>query len=188
MPMPVKLTETEIPGVLLAETGIARDDRGFFTEVYSKNVWDKAGFKESFVQDNLSMSAKGTLRGMHYQLNPHGMGKLVRVVAGSVFDVAVDLRTGSPTFGKWVGRTLSADNGLAMWVPIGFAHGFIALDDDTLVMYKCTGTHNPEAERSLSYKDPEVGIQWPMEPSIVTKRDAEAPGLTDAEYNFMFEQ
>jgi len=187
MPMSVKLTETEIPGVLVIETGIARDDRGFFTEIYSEKVWEEAGFKESFVQDNLSMSAKGTLRGMHYQLDPYGMGKLVRVVSGSVFDVAVDLRRGSPTFGKWVGRTLSEGNGLAMWVPIGFAHGFIALEDDALVLYKCTGMHTPDAERSLSYKDPEIGIEWPIEVTIVTKRDEEAPGLRDAEHNFVFE-
>ncbi len=186
MPMSVKLTETEIPSVLVVETGIARDERGFFTEIYSEKVWEEVGFKESFVQDNLSMSAKGTLRGMHYQLDPYGMGKLVRVVCGSVFDVAVDLRSGSPTFGKWVGRTLTAENGLAMWVPIGFAHGFIALEEDALVLYKCTGLHTPDAERSLSYEDPEVGIEWPIEPTIVARRDAEAPGLRDAEYNFVF--
>jgi dTDP-4-dehydrorhamnose 3,5-epimerase len=104
-----------------------------------------------------------------------------------VFDVAVDLRRGSPSFGKWVGRTLSAENGLAMWVPIGFAHGFIALEHDALVLYKCTGMHSPDAERSLSYDDAEVGIEWPMEPTIVTKRDAEAPGLRDVECNFVFE-
>jgi dTDP-4-dehydrorhamnose 3,5-epimerase len=187
MPMPVKFTETEIPGILVVETGVARDDRGFLTEVYSEKVWEKAGFNEPFVQDNLSMSARGTVRGMHYQLNPYGMGKLVRVVSGSVFDVAVDLREGSPTFGRWIGRTLSAENGLALWVPIGFAHGFIALEDNALVLYKCTGVHTPEAERSLSYRDPEVGIEWPIEPTIITNRDAEAPGLREAEYNFTFD-
>ena len=187
MPMPVAFAETEIPGVLVAETGIFRDHRGFFTETYSRKVWEDAGFKESFVQDNLSMSAKGTLRGMHYQLNPHGMGKLVRAVSGSVFDAAVDLREGSPTFGKWVGRTLSAENGLALWVPIGFAHGFVALEDDTLVSYKCTGMHTPEAERSLLYDDPDVRIAWPLEPTIISTKDAAAPSLKDAEYNFTFD-
>ena len=186
MPMSVKFVETEIPDVLVAETGISRDRRGFFTETYSEKVWEEAGFKETFVQDNLSMSAKGVLRGMHYQVNPHGMGKLVRAVAGSVFDVAVDLRRGSPTFAKWVGRTLSGENGLALWVPVGFAHGFVALEDDTLVSYKCTCMHTPEAERSLSYKDPEVGIKWPLEPTIISDKDRKAPGLKDAEYYFTF--
>ena len=187
MPMPATFAETEIPGVLVVETGIFRDHRGFFTETYSKKVWEDAGFKESFVQDNLSLSAKGTLRGMHYQLNPHGMGKLVRVVSGSVFDVAVDLRTGSPAFGKWVGRTLSAENGLALWIPIGFAHGFVALENHTLVSYKCTGMHTPQAERSLLYDDADVRIAWPLEPTIISTKDAAAPSLREAEYNFTFD-
>jgi len=114
MPMPVEISTTEIEGVLVIKTGIFRDERGFFSETYSKNVWAEAGFNEDFVQDNLSKSAKGTLRGMHYQLAAHGMGKLVRAVTGAVFDVAVDLRRGSPTFGKWVGRELSAENGLSL--------------------------------------------------------------------------
>jgi len=187
MPMSVKFTETEIQGVLVCETGLFRDHRGFFSETYSKTIWEEAGFMETFVQDNLSLSARGTLRGMHYQINPNGMGKLVRVLVGSVFDVAVDLRQGSPTFGKWVARTLSSENCLALWVPIGFAHGFVALEDNTLVLYKCSGMHVPEAERSLSYKDPEVGIEWPLEPTLISDKDAAAPGLKEAEYNFTFD-
>jgi dTDP-4-dehydrorhamnose 3,5-epimerase len=184
MPVPVKLVGTEIPDVVVVESRIFRDDRGFFTEIYSKKTWGEAGVSQNFVQDNLSRSAKGTLRGMHYQLNPHGMGKLVRAVTGSIFDVAVDLRDGSPTFGKWVGRTLSGDKGLALWVPVGFAHGFVALEDDTFVVYKCTEIYTPESERSLSYADPEVGIEWPMTPTIISEKDAEAPSLQEAEYNF----
>jgi len=186
MPMPVKFSKTDIPGMLLVEVGCVGDDRGFFSEVYSEAVWRDAGFEERFVQDNLSLSAKGTLRGMHYQLEPHGLGKLVRVVRGSIFDVGVDLRKGSPAFGKWVGRTLSAENRLALWLPVGLAHGFLALEDDTLAYYKSTGHHTPEAERSLSYFDPEVGIAWPCRPTIVSPKDAQAPTIERAEHNFEF--
>ena len=187
MPMPVTLSKTEIDGVLAAKVGLFRDQRGFFTETYSINTWEEQGFHETFVQDNMSLSAKGTLRGMHYQLEPHGMGKLVRAVTGAVFDVAVDLRKGSPTFGQWVGRTLCGENGLALWIPPGFAHGFVALEDQTYVYYKCTAVHTPEAERALSYKDPSVAIAWPLEPAIVSEKDAQAPLLAEAEYNFTYE-
>lgn len=188
MSMPVKFSETEIPDVIEVETGIAGDQRGSFSEAYCKPVWETAGFAETFIQDNLSVSVRGTMRGLHYQLAPYGIGKLVRVLAGSVFDVAVDLRRGSPTFGKWVGRVLSAENRLALWTPVGFGHGMLALEDDTLVWYKCTGRYVPEAERALNYKDAEIGIEWPFEPTVVSARDMAAPGLHEAEYNFMFER
>jgi len=184
--MSVELTKTEIEDVLEVKTGQFDDDRGFFTETYSLPVWTNAGFEGTFVQDNLSKSSKGTLRGLHYQLSTHGMGKLVRVVSGAVFDVAVDLRRGSPSFGKWVGRTLSAENGIALWVPVGFAHGFVALEDDTLVWYKCTGSHAPEAERAVRYSDPNIGVEWPIEPTVVSQKDEDAPLLADAEYDFVY--
>ena len=187
MPMPVTLKKTELPGVLLVECGRAGDSRGFFSEVYSRTMWEGAGFAETFVQDNLSKSAKGTLRGLHYQIEPHGMGKLVRAVTGAVFDVAVDIRRGSPTFGKWVGRILSADNHLALWIPRGFAHGFMALEDGTLFFYKCTTFHAPEAERTILYNDPAIAIQWPLEPTAISPKDQTAPPLAEAEYNFQFE-
>ena len=187
MPMPVEFKQTEIPDVLEVKTGRFDDDRGFFTETYSLPTWSAAGFDGVFVQDNLSLSKKGTLRGMHYQLSTHGMGKLVRAVQGSVFDVAIDLRRGSPTFGKWVGRTLSGEDSTALWVPVGFAHGFVALEDDSYVWYKCTGAHAPEAERSLRYSDPSVGVEWPIEPTIISQKDADAPLLADAEYDFAHE-
>ena len=187
MPMPVEFAKTEMADVLEVKTGLFKDDRGFFTETYSLPVWKAAGFDEIFVQDNLSRSRKGTLRGMHYQLSTHGMGKLVRVVRGAVFDVAVDLRKGSPSFGKWVGRTLSGEDSTALWIPVGFAHGFVALEDDTFVWYKCTGAHAPEAERSLNYRDPEVAIEWLLEPTVISRKDAEAPPLADAEYDFIYE-
>lgn len=184
MPVSAKLVATEIPDVLVVETPVFSDNRGFLLEAYSERAWKEAGVHEKFVQDNLSLSAKGTLRGMHYQINPHGMGKLVRVISGSIFDVAVDLREGSPTFGKWVGRTLSDENRLALWLPVGFAHGFVALEDDTYVWYKCTELYTPEAERSLSHADPEVGIEWPVKPTLISDKDAAAPSLREAEYNF----
>lgn len=186
MPMPIEIRKTEIEDVLEVVTGVARDDRGFFSEAYSKSVWTEAGFSHEFVQDNISLSTKGTLRGLHYQLEPHGMGKLVRVISGSIFDVGVDLRKGSPTFGKWLGRTLTGKSGLTLYLPIGFAHGFLALEDETVVYYKSTALHAPEAERSMSYRDPALGIEWPVKPTLVSEKDAEAPLLKDAEHNFIY--
>ncbi len=186
MPMPVTIHETAIPGALVVETGIARDERGHFTEVYSELTFDQAGFSAHFMQDNLSMSRKGVLRGLHYQINPHAMGKLVRVLQGSVFDVAVDLRQGSPTFGQWIGETLSAENARALWVPEGLAHGFLALEDDTLALYKCTGVHTPEAERAVAYNDPDIGVAWPIEPTLISGKDKAAPLLREAEHNFTY--
>ena len=186
MPMPVEIKETEIQGVLEIRVKVFNDHRGFFTETYNHETWTEKGFDGTFLQDNLSQSCKGTLRGMHYQIEPRPMGKLVRAILGSVFDVAVDLRQGSPTFGQWIGRELSAENGLMLWIPAGFAHGFVALEDGTLVYYKCTGTHAPETERALNYADPEVGIDWPLDPTVISEKDAAAPGLREAEYNFAY--
>lgn len=184
MPMPVKVTPTEIEGVRLIQTGTVRDHRGFFSETYSTEMFAAAGFRETFVQDNLSESKKGTLRGLHYQIAPKSMGKLVRVVRGAIFDVAVDIRRGSPSFGKWVARTLTAEDGVCLWIPVGFAHGFLALADESLVLYKCTAIHAPDAERAVNYADPAIGIVWPIPPTLVTPKDAAAPLLADAEYNF----
>ena len=184
--MPLTISPAELEGVLLIESPLFKDERGYFTELHSVSGHADAGFRESFVQDNLSKSRKGTLRGMHYQIEPHGMGKLVRAVSGAVFDVAVDLRRGSPTFGKWTGHILTGENGLALWVPVGFAHGFLALERDTLVLYKCTAPWNPGAERSLAYDDPEVAIAWPMAPTCISGKDRQAPRLSEAEYNFTY--
>jgi dTDP-4-dehydrorhamnose 3,5-epimerase len=186
MPMPVKVHSTEIPEVVVYETGIARDDRGYFQETYSTPMLAKAGLNASFVQDNVSKSKRGTVRGLHYQLAPFATGKLVRTVRGSIFDVAVDVRRGSPTFGKWVGRTLTEENHLALWIPEGFAHGFMALEDETLVLYKCTVIHTPESERSLHHADPAIGIEWPMAPTLIAPKDAAAPMLAEADYNFVY--
>jgi dTDP-4-dehydrorhamnose 3,5-epimerase len=187
MSIPVEFESTEIEGIQIIKTRLLKDSRGFFTELYVKKAWAESGFAADFVQDNLSLSMKGTLRGMHYQIHPHGMGKLVRCLRGAVYDVAVDLRRGSPTFGRWVGRELSEDNAWAMWVPVGFAHGFIALADNSLVLYKCTGQYAPECERSLNFACPKVGIDWPAAPEIITDKDKQAPMLGDAEYNFEYQ-
>ena len=186
MPMPVTIEPAPLDGLLIVKTGVFQDERGFFSESYSRDMWKAAGFEESFVQDNLSKSRKGTLRGMHYQIQPEGMGKLVRCIQGSVFDVAVDLRQGSPSFGKWFGLELTGENHLALWVPAGFAHGFVALSDDSLVHYKCTGHHAPTYERALNYACPKVGIEWPMAPSVITQKDQDAPMLDDVDTNFVY--
>jgi dTDP-4-dehydrorhamnose 3,5-epimerase len=175
---------TEIEDVLEVRGPVFSDDRGFFCEIHNQRTWAEAGFEQRFVQDNMSLSRRGTLRGMHYQLEPRAMGKYIRVVRGSIFDVAVDLRRGADTFGRWVGRTLSGENHVGMWVPAGFAHGFVALEDETLVYYKCTDTYHPASERSVAYNDPEIGIEWPLTPTVITAKDADAPRLNDAEYNF----
>lgn len=185
MPMPVEFEMTEIKSVLLVKTGRVSDARGYFSEAYAQRVWEEEAFEAEFVQDNLSRSCRGTLRGLHYQIEPEAIGKLVRCLYGRIFDVAVDLREGSDTFGAWVGRELSEENGLSLWVPAGFAHGFLALEDDSLVYYKCTGYHAPEFERALHHACPRIGIQWPEEPTLVSPKDAAAPGLDDADYNFV---
>lgn len=186
MPMPVTIENAPLDGLLIVKTGVFHDDRGFFSESYSRDMWKAAGFELPFVQDNLSKSKKGTLRGMHYQIRPEEMGKLVRCVQGAVFDVAVDLRQGSPSYGKWFGLELSGENHLSLWVPAGFAHGFVALEDNSLVHYKCTAHHAPAYERALNYACPKVGIQWPIEATIVTQKDQDAPMLDDVDTNFAY--
>ncbi|HRK34206.1 MAG TPA: dTDP-4-dehydrorhamnose 3,5-epimerase [Candidatus Hydrogenedentes bacterium] len=184
--MPVKVIPTEIPDVLVIESPVFRDERGYFTEVFSSEGWAALGLPTTFVQDNLSKSVKGTLRGLHYQIEPHAQGKLVHALSGTVYDVAVDLRKGSSTFGKWVGRLLSGGSGLAMWIPAGFAHGFVALEDDSMLFYKCSSPWVRSAERSLAYDDPELKIGWPVVPTIVSPKDADAPRLSTAEFNFSY--
>ena len=157
----MKVTRTEIPDVLVLEPKVFGDARGFFLESYNEKVFREAtGLGVTFVQDNHSRSGKGVLRGMHYQLK-HAQGKLVRVVRGSVFDVAVDVRRSSPTFGKWVGVELSEENHRQFWIPPGFAHGFIVLSDSADFLYKATDYYAPEHERCIAWDDPEIGIVWP---------------------------
>jgi dTDP-4-dehydrorhamnose 3,5-epimerase len=184
--MPVKVVPTEIPEVLIIESPVYRDDRGYFTEVFACKNWADAGLPTEFAQDNLSKSCRGTLRGMHFQIEPYGQGKLVHALAGAVYDVAVDLRVGSPTYGKWVGKELRGGSGVAMWIPAGFAHGFVALEDDSLLFYKCSTAWVKDAERSVAYNDPAIGIEWPIPVTVISPKDEEAPLLAAAECNFTF--
>ncbi|AWW73687.1 dTDP-4-dehydrorhamnose 3,5-epimerase [Erythrobacter sp. KY5] len=155
------IIETEIDGPLIIEPKVFGDERGFFMESWNAETFADAGLDMTFVQDNHSRSQKGVLRGLHFQ-NPGPQGKLVRVVSGAVYDVAVDLRRSSPTFGKWVGVELSAQNKRMFWVPQGFAHGFLTLEDNTDFLYKCDAPYAPQTEHSLAWDDPEVGIDWPI--------------------------
>ncbi|MEO6146126.1 MAG: dTDP-4-dehydrorhamnose 3,5-epimerase [Sulfuriferula sp.] len=172
---------TVIPDVLVLEPKVFGDDRGFFYESYNRRVMSEAGIPDDFVQDNHSRSAKGVLRGLHYQIQ-HSQGKLVRVISGSVFDVAVDLRKSSPTFGKWVGIELSAENKRMAWIPKGFAHGFVVTSDSAEFLYKTTDYWAPQHERSLLWNDPALGIDWPLDgaPTIAAKDAAGLP-LTQCE-------
>jgi dTDP-4-dehydrorhamnose 3,5-epimerase len=172
--MPYTVTPTAIPDVLLLEPKVFSDDRGYFFESYNDRAFQEAtGLQLEFVQDNHSMSTKGVLRGLHYQIR-HPQGKLLRVVQGSVFDVAVDLRKSSPTFGRWTGAVLSAENRRQLWIPPGFAHGFLALSDMAEVLYKITDYWYPEHERTLLWNDPALAIAWPLEgaPQLAPKDEA----------------
>lgn len=176
----MNVVETAIPGVLIIEPRVFGDERGFFMETWNAAAFAAAGLDLTFVQDNHSRSQKGVLRGLHFQ-NPGPQGKLVRVASGAVFDVAVDLRASSPTFGQWVGVELSAANKRMFWVPEGFAHGFLTLEDDTDFLYKCTAPYAPQSEFTLAWNDPAVGIAWPvdgLEP-LVSDKDARGLALAD---------
>lgn len=176
----MNIIECNIPGPLIIEPRVFGDERGFFMESWNAAAFAAAGLDLSFCQDNHSRSQKGVLRGMHFQ-NPGPQGKLVRVVRGAVFDAVVDLRRSSPTYGKWTGVTLSAENKRMFWVPEGFAHGFLTLEDDTDFLYKCTTPYAPQNEASLAWDDPDVGIEWPLdgiEPKLSTK-DADGVRLAD---------
>lgn len=178
----MNILETSIKDLLIIEPRVFGDDRGFFLESWNRKVFAELGLDLDFVQDNHSRSSRGVLRGLHFQ-NPNPQGKLVRVIAGRAWDVAVDLRKSSPTFGKWEGLELSADNKRMFWVPPGFAHGFVALEDGTDFVYKCTEYYDPANEHSLLWNDPAVGIDWPLEglkPQLSPK-DAEAKTLAEIE-------
>jgi len=174
----VKVLQTALDGVVIIEPQRFEDERGFLMETYHRRRYADIGISPDFVQDNLSRSAKGILRGLHYQL-PHSQGKLVQVLRGAVFDVAVDIRRGSPNFGKWTGIELSEENRCQLWVPPGFAHGFVSLMDDTDFIYKCTDTYAPEAECAIRWNDPKIGIAWPISEPSLSNKDAVAPFLHD---------
>jgi dTDP-4-dehydrorhamnose 3,5-epimerase len=179
----MKVTPLAIPDVLLIEPQVFGDDRGFFFESFNQNQFEEAtGLKINFVQDNHSKSLKGVLRGLHYQLPPKSQGKLVRVIQGEVFDVAVDLRQSSPTFGKWVSEVLSADNKKQLWIPEGFAHGFLTLSDTAVFLYKTTEYYAPAFERCILWDDPTLAIDWKLSdaPNLSSK-DRVGKFLFDAE-------
>ncbi|CAB5521656.1 dTDP-4-dehydrorhamnose 3,5-epimerase [Stutzerimonas stutzeri] len=178
----MKIIETSIPDVLIIEPKVFGDERGFFYESFNAAAFEAAtGLQRQFVQDNHSKSQRGVLRGLHYQIQ-QPQGKLVRVVAGEVFDVAVDLRKSSPSFGRWVGTHLSAQNQRQLWIPEGFAHGFVVLSESAEFLYKTTDYYAPEHERSLLWNDPELGIEWPFdEPPQLSAKDQAGKCLSDAE-------
>lgn len=176
----MKVTPTELPEVLLLEPKVHGDERGFFFESYNRRTLAEAGLDADFVQDNHSRSARGVLRGLHYQIE-HAQGKLVRVVAGEVFDVAVDLRRSSPRFGRWSAAMLSAENRHMMWIPPGFAHGFLVVSDAAEFLYKTTDYWYPQHERTLLWSDPALGIEWPLSGApIVAAKDAAGRTLAQA--------
>lgn len=178
----MNVIETALPGVMLIEPKVFGDDRGFFLETWNAASFAAAGLDLTFVQDNHSRSAKGVLRGLHYQLGTP-QGKLVRVTSGAVFDVAVDIRRSSPHFGQWVGYELSDSNKRMLWVPPGFAHGFCVLSDSADFLYKCTTLYNPPTDRGIRWNDPAIGIDWPLGDIVpqLSGKDAVAPLLADAE-------
>ncbi|MBN1466313.1 dTDP-4-dehydrorhamnose 3,5-epimerase [candidate division KSB1 bacterium] len=184
----MKFIPTEIPELILIEPKVLGDSRGYFMETYREPLFQANGIKEKFVQDNMSRSVRGTLRGLHYQLDPHAQGKLVRVLRGAVYDVAVDIRRGSPAFGKWIGVELSEENKLSLWIPAGFAHGFYVLSDIAEFTYKCTAIYTPHAERGIVWNDPDINIKWPIvgDDVVLSEKDKSNPLLQDADYNFIY--
>ena len=177
----MNIIDTAIPGPVIIEPRVLGDERGFFMETWNEAGFAAAGLDMAFVQDNHSHSQKGVLRGLHFQ-NPGAQGKLVRVARGAVFDVAVDLRRSSATFGKWVGVELSAANKRMFWVPEGFAHGFVTLEDNTDFLYKCTAPYAPQSEYTLAWDDPAVGVEWPLAglDPIISAKDKVGLALADA--------
>lgn len=179
-----KFNKTDIEGVYIIESQVFGDNRGYFLETYNKKDFDDAGLKYDFVQDNQSKSRKGVLRGLHFQKN-HPQAKLVRVLEGEVFDVAVDLRKDSKTYGKWVGVILSAENKKQFMIPRGFAHGFVVLSDEATFAYKCDDFYHPEDEGGIMWNDPEVNIKWPFEGEVIlSEKDKKHPSLKDSGVKF----
>jgi dTDP-4-dehydrorhamnose 3,5-epimerase len=175
----MKISETALPGVLVVEPRVFSDDRGFFLETFHSERYTAAGIATTFVQDNLSRSTRGVLRGLHFQ-EPDAQGKLVQVTRGSVFDVVVDVRQGSPTFARWLGIELSGDSPKQLWIPAGYAHGFCVTSDTADFWYKCTTKYAPTSERSIRWNDPRIGIEWPIANPLLSAKDAEAPLLDSA--------
>ncbi|WP_097433329.1 dTDP-4-dehydrorhamnose 3,5-epimerase, partial [Escherichia coli] len=179
----MNVIKTEIPDVLIFEPKVFGDERGFFMESFNQKVFEEAvGRKVEFVQDNHSKSTKGVLRGLHYQLEPYAQGKLVRCVVGEVFDVAVDIRKSSPTFGKWVGVNLSAENKRQLWIPEGFAHGFCVLSDEAEFVYKTNNFYSKMQERGILWSDKSINIEWPVQNPLLSDKDINGQKFVDADF------
>ena len=185
----MKVIETALPGVVIIEPQVFGDARGWFMESWSAKKMEDSGIHVAFVQDNHSFSAqKGTLRGLHYQLNPMAQAKLLRASRGAIFDVAVDIRRGSPTYAQWVGVELSAENYRQLFIPRGFAHGFITLTDNVEVQYKADNLYAPDCDGNIRWDDPAIGVAWPLTPTVLSEKDANAPLLAErSELNFVYE-
>ncbi len=184
--MPFQFTRLDIPDVLLIEPRTFKDQRGFFMETYKKSEFAANGISSEIIQSNYSHSTRGTLRGLHYQKHPQAQGKLVMALRGEVFDVAVDIRKGSPTYGQWVGTVLSDENFHMLYVPVGFAHGFCVLSDEADFVYQVTAEYAPELERGIVWNDPTIGIQWPIPEPMLSPQDAQLPLLQEADIDFVY--
>ena len=184
--MPFQFERLALPDVILITAKHFADERGFFLESYKQSDFAEHGIPWPFVQDNRSHSVGKVLRGLHYQLHPKAQGKLVMALAGEVFDVAVDIRQGSPTYGRWVGATLSADRFNMLYIPVGFAHGYCVLGERAELLYKTTDEYAADLERGIRWDDPDVGVDWPVAEPILSERDAQLPPLSDADNNFWF--
>jgi dTDP-4-dehydrorhamnose 3,5-epimerase len=184
--MPFEFFETKLIGVFYIEIKKNLDDRGFFMESYKQSEFISNGITDKFIQDNHSRSSKGVLRGLHYQKNPKAQGKLIRVLSGEIFDVAVDIRKGSPTYGKWIGESLSEDKANMLFVPPGFAHGFCVMSKQADIFYKTTDEYAPEYDSGIIWNDPELNIQWPITNPILSSKDAQLPLFQNADNNFKY--
>jgi dTDP-4-dehydrorhamnose 3,5-epimerase len=182
----LEVIKTEIEGLLIIKPKVFRDERGYFFESYNEDTYHKAGIDLLFVQDNISKSKKGTIRGLHYQVGDMAQGKLCKVIFGKVLDVAVDIRFGSPTFGKYFSSELSEENHTQLWIPPGFAHGFSVLSDEAIFSYKCTALYSKEHERAILFNDPALNINWKVETPIVSEKDLKAPLLKDIQKDFIY--
>ena len=182
----MEIITTEFPGLVLIKPKIFGDARGYFYESWNKERYENAGITEDFVQDNVSFSSRGVLRGLHYQ-KPYTQGKLVSVLIGEVWDVVVDLRCGSPTFGKWQGFTLTGEHKEQLYVPRGFAHGFCVLSETALFQYKCTDRYSPESERGIIWNDPTLAIPWPVREPVISEKDTKHPYFKDLKDELIFD-
>lgn len=180
----MKAHKTEITGLLIIEPDIFKDDRGFFFESFNKNRYKEFSLQNEFVQDNISKSKRGTIRGLHYQVGEFAQGKLCQVIEGEVLDVAVDIRFGSPTFGKHFSQILNSEKKLQLWIPAGFAHGFSVLSEEAIFSYKCTNFYSKDHERSILYNDPDLKIDWIVSEPIVSEKDLKAANFKDIEKDF----